>query len=215
MQLKELSSIGVYLWFHNPIYDKKVLTPAPFHYYKIRKSKREKIMDLIATYSETRFSGKRDFELYPDYIRVHGKVFLHSDFDVTIPLVTLKPNCSLLRIREASFIAGMWLILISLILTGILVAGFKLPIDHVLVLFVASLPIAGFILCLATFHKVEFIRFQNDFGIVLLDVARAGKDKNKFDAFIQALTATIRKNREIAEPTTPPYSEPTTRSPQR
>ncbi len=156
-------------------------------------------MESVATYSETRFSGQRDFTLYADRIRVTGKVFLKSDFDTTIQLARLNPDYSRLRIREAGFMAGVWLILISLLLSGILIAGFKFPVEHPLVLLVLIQPVAGLVLCLATLRKVDFARFQNDDGIVVLDVARAGKTRSAFDPFIKALVDTIRKTKEIAE----------------
>jgi hypothetical protein len=160
---------------------------------------REETMESVATYSETRFSGQRDFTLYADRIRVTGKVFLKSDFDTTIQLARLNPDYSRLRVRETGFMSGVCLILISLLLTGILIAGFKLPVEHPLVLLVIIQPVAGLVLCLATLRKVDFARFQNDDGIVVLDVARAGKSKSGFDPFIEALADTIRKSKEVAE----------------
>ncbi len=156
-------------------------------------------MDSIATYSETRLTGKRQFELYPDSIRVRGRVFAKSDFDATIPLKSLQPDCHRLRIRNSNFSAGLWIILISALLVGILLAGFKLPVNHALVVLVAVQPIAGVCLCLATFRKVEFSRFQNDAGVTLLDVARAGKDKDRFDNFVETLATAIRTSRETVE----------------
>jgi len=153
-------------------------------------------MDPIATYAETRFSGKRQFELFSDTIRVRGKTFLKSDFDSTIPLKSLNPDFSRLRVRESAFVWGMWLIIIAALLGGILVAGFKLPADHILVVLVTIQPVAGLAFCLATFRKVEFYCFQNDSGVTLLDVARAGKEKDRFDDFAGSLTAAIRTSRE-------------------
>jgi hypothetical protein len=65
--------------------------------------------------------------------------------------------------------------------------------DVVVVL--CALGFVGALLSIATAKKVEWVRFSTDAGIVVLDVARAGKNRDKFDTFVEALTNRIRATR--------------------
>jgi hypothetical protein len=152
----------------------------------MKKNKGNK-MEPIAIYSETRFSGKRDFKLYPDEIRVIGKVFLQKDFDVNIELKNLNPNYEKVKIREKGFMAGMYLIILPLIIKFILISAFNVKIDNPAIGFMVILAISGGILCIATFRKIEFYVFKNSFGVNILDIARSGKEKHNFDKYVEQI----------------------------
>ena len=155
-------------------------------------------MEPIATYSEVRFDGSRTFTLLPDKIVVHGKQSLKSEFETAIPLTSLNPSPDRLRIRNSSFIGGLGLALISFVLFSILVSGFHISFASFAPVLLVGIGLGGIVLMLTTFRKVEFVRFKNDGGIVILDLARAGKSAAQLDSFIDALTKQIRIARGVA-----------------
>jgi len=149
-------------------------------------------MESIATYSEVRFDGSRTFALLPDRIIVSGKQSLQSEFEMAIALTSLNPNPGKYWLRNPSFIVGMWLALGAFIICSILVSCFSVSFAAFGPCLLVAMGLGGGILMLATFFKVEFVRFQNDGGIVILDLARAGKSAAQLDSFIDALTKQIR-----------------------
>jgi hypothetical protein len=155
-------------------------------------------MQPIATYSEVRFEGKRTFTLFADKIVVRGKQSLQSEFDVTIALTKLDPTPDILRFRSKGFTAGMWNAVIGFVGCTILVSGFHMSFATLPPGLLACIGMSGILLMAATARKVEFIRFKNDGGLVILDLARSGKHAAQLDAFIDALTKQIRTSRGTA-----------------
>lgn len=155
-------------------------------------------MDSIATYSEQRFDGKRTFTLLADAVVVIGSAALTSEFQARIPLSSLDPNYSILRFRNRNFWAGLWMVVISFVVCTILVSGFHMSWTTMPPGMVACIGMGGFLLCLATARKVEFIRFTTGAGVVVLDLARSGPERDKLDGFIDALTKQIRVARGAA-----------------
>ena len=149
-------------------------------------------METIATYSEKRFDGKRTFTLLANTVVVSGSATLSSEFQTRIPLSSLDPNYSTLRFRNRSFWGGVWMVVISFVVCTILISGFQMFWATKPVVMVAMIGIGGFLLCLATARKVEFIRFTTQAGVVVLDLARSGPERDKLDGFIDALTKQIR-----------------------
>jgi hypothetical protein len=156
-------------------------------------------MEIIATYSEKRFDGARTFTLLPDKILVSGKQSLTSDFDVTIPLVKLSPEPDRMRVRNSMFGVGMWMALIGFIGSGILVSGLHMTFAQSMPGLVAGLGFVGLVLMANCWQKVDWVRFQNDGGLVVLDIARAGKQAVELDAFVAALTKQIKIARNLAD----------------
>ncbi len=155
-------------------------------------------METIATYSEQRFDGKRTFTLLSDAVLVRGSATLTAEFETRIPLSSLDPNYSTLRFRNRNFWAGLWMMLVSFLVCAVLVSGFHMSWTTMPPGMVACIGIGGFLLCLATGRKVEFIRFTTQAGIVVLDLARSGPERGKLDSFIDALTKQIRVVRGAA-----------------
>jgi hypothetical protein len=155
-------------------------------------------MQTLATYSEVRFDCSRNFTLLADKIIVRGKQSLKSEFETAIMLISLNPSPDRLWIRNRSFIGGMWLVLVSFVICSILVSGFSVSFATFAPGLLVSIGLGGVVLMLATFRKVEFVRFKNDGGIVILDIARAGRRAAQLDSFIDALTKQIRITRGMA-----------------
>ena len=153
-------------------------------------------MEQIATYSEIRFDGSRTFTLFPDRIVVKGKQTFHSDFESNIPLATLDSNYDCVRIRNRIFIAGVWIAIISFIMFIILLTGLKIPFTEFSPGIILSIGVAGLILSAATYRKVEFLRFRNKAGLIVLDIARSGKHADEFDTFVDTLINHIEHHKE-------------------
>jgi hypothetical protein len=153
-------------------------------------------MQPIATYSEVRFEGSRTFALFSDKLVVRGKQSLQSEFETTIPLKTLDPTPDTLCIRGRIFAWGMWVAIVGFVVCTILVSGLHMSFATLPPGLVACIGMSGVMLMLATFRKVEFVRFKNEGGIFILDIARAGKNASQLDSFVDALTKQIRETRK-------------------
>jgi hypothetical protein len=149
-------------------------------------------MEPIAIYSEVRFEGSRTFTLFPDKVIVRGKRSLQSEFETTMSLAMLDPNPDKLHFRNKSFTHGMLAATVSFVACTVLVSGFHMPLTTTPPTLLGVMGIAGVLLMVATWTKIEFARFKNKDGIVVLDIARAGKDASKFDSFIVALSKQIK-----------------------
>ncbi len=57
------------------------------------------------------------------------------------------------------------------------------------------LTLLGLMVGLAIFRKVEFVQFQNEAGMTVFDIARAGPDARSFDAFVGAIVDRIHQLR--------------------
>jgi hypothetical protein len=158
-------------------------------------------MEQSLIYLETRFSGRRRFELHPDKICIQGKTFLISDFDISVKLKDLDPNYQRLRVREKAFVSGIWLIIVPLITAEILHSAFKVSFENPVMGLMFCFSVCGAVTCVATFRKVEFYQFKNSSGIAVLDIARSGKDKKHFDKFVEQLVSCIKHLENPGAPT--------------
>jgi hypothetical protein len=149
----------------------------------------------LATYREVRSDGRRRFELYADRIVVKGSG-ARTKFEATVLFANLRPEPDKLWIRHKSFLLGVFMLLLSIAPFAVLARSFAdgthadrlgpcLGIG-------VGLSFVGFVICLKTFRKVEFARFQSHAGIVVLDVAYAGPDRGRFREFVDLLTKQIR-----------------------
>lgn len=157
-------------------------------------------MKPIATFSEGRFSGKRFYNLSSDKIRVAGKVFLQNEFDIVLQLNTINPDFSIIRIRDKAFWSGIWLMLGASLVHALLTTVFGVTYEYKVLGAFIVIGLAGAVLCLATFRKIEFYSFKNLAGITVLDIARSGSEKSKFDSFIKKLVHAIDQSKQVAEP---------------
>jgi len=158
-------------------------------------------MESIMTYSETRLNGQRYFELYPDKIRIRGKVFLQSDFDTTVPLGNLSPVFEKVRIRGQGFWGGLKLTVISFIALTIMASVSAIDFGSFITVLVACFLVTGLLICAVTFPKIQIYRFKNSAEIIALDIARSGKEKDKFDDFVDNIVACISQCKQQGQQT--------------
>ncbi len=155
-------------------------------------------MQPIATYSEVRFDGARTFTLFPDRVVIRGKQWLQSEFEMSVALKLLDPNPDRLWNRNQNVTWGMWMAIAGFTACTVSIRGFDLTFAAFAPGLLATLGMTGVLLMLANCRKVEFVCFKNDSGIVILNLARAGKSAGQFDPFIAALTQQIRQIKEAA-----------------
>ena len=149
---------------------------------------------LIMDYEEKTFDGKRHYILSDTNITVKGKVFLSSDFDVTIDLKTLNPNYEKHWIRSGSFNQGITMALVFIIGASIIRQLFELSLWDSPVPFLYLLGFCGVLLMAVTFKKIEYACFNNSSGTQVLGIARAGKRKSEFNDFINQLCDNIKNS---------------------
>ncbi|MBE7467236.1 MAG: hypothetical protein HS116_27495 [Planctomycetes bacterium] len=154
----------------------------------------------IAAYDEIRFDGKRTFTLYADSILIKGVHSLQSEFETRIILNTIDPNLEILRIRNPNFIAGIRLFLAAGAIWAVLVFGFNFSGYSFLPGLAGMISLVGFLLSFYTRKKVEYARFKNSSGMIVLDIAKAGREVHNFEGFVQKLTQQIKSARAHASP---------------
>jgi len=136
--------------------------------------------------------------LFSDKIVVRGKQTLQSDFEYSFPLETFDPTPDKLHFRSQIFTWATWMTLIGFVGCSILVNGLHMSFGTAPPGMVGCVGIAGFLLMVATYRKVEYFRFKNTGGIVILDIARAGKETALLEPFVEALKKQIRATRGLA-----------------
>lgn len=156
----------------------------------------------LATYEEARFESRRQFELYPDRIRVVGQVQGIGRFDQFIVLSSLQPTVGRMWVRSRLFswgLCGLFIAacgMVSLVLSG----GYTHllnPSDGVPLLVMgstcatAAALVSGVFLTLLHARRVEFATFRTDAGVIGLDVARAGPRVAEYDEFVDLLADLI------------------------
>ena len=155
----------------------------------------------IATYEEAQFEMDRQFELFPDRVRVTWRGSDLVRLDSTVPLAALRPDPDRVWVRGAKFrygrmilcIAAFWAVLV------ILRDGPK-ALTHMSWVMAAVGPTAcvGLVLTLFNARPVEFVRFPTDAGVVVLDVGCVGSQAADFDWFVDALIAQIAETETTA-----------------
>lgn len=152
----------------------------------------------IATYREVRFDGKRTIELFDNSVRIVGSRTLQSSFDASIPLSGIVPVVNRFLVRNGLFWMGVWLFKVGFIGDAILISGLKIDAFSLASGMLGCVAIGGVLLCIATWRKVEIAQFTSDVGLPVLDIVRAGPDRQHFEAFVAKVLEQVRLAREKA-----------------
>ncbi|HEV2331363.1 MAG TPA: hypothetical protein VGY56_21485 [Verrucomicrobiae bacterium] len=149
-------------------------------------------MDAIATYSERRIDGRRQFSIYPHEIVIVGRARFGAHFEVRLPLKTIDSTVSRLFIRSTLFLAGMCMA-VGCAFICIILASLSPAVSwsYWLVWVIIAFGIVGFVLAGLSFKKIEFAQFRSQAGVRVLDIARSGPEHHKFDEFVQTLIQQI------------------------
>ena len=145
-----------------------------------------------ATYCESTFSERREFELHPEYLIVKVRKALVYASERTILLAELSPNPErgILRIKHNASFAGLTLALFVLMAVFGNVdwrhtsfAWFSYP---------AVIIALGMLFVLFYRRRIEYRVFTFKGGAVAFDVMRRGKQGETFAAFCDALETAIK-----------------------
>ena len=155
---------------------------------------------LLATYDERTPTGWRRFTLFADRVAVEGKQRFGAEFRTVVALAVLYPEPGSLRLRDKSFSASAACIVLGglLALLGVFtvwaarreptapaIAGWPLVVAGVAPL------LWGLITAGRRWRKIRYATFNAGAGGVLLDVADAGPDGHRFDAFVAQVVEQI------------------------
>ena len=161
-------------------------------------------MSQIAQYRERRFGTRRDFVLFDDAVSIRGKTFLLSEFDSTVPLQALVPTTSRAKIRNPTFLGGLALFLFAVTLISMFWGGPGPKQNLPIFVLGCLLTLLGLLLGFAIFRKIEFVQFQNEAGLMVLDIARVGPDASRLDDFVSAIVGRIHQLRMSPNSTVDP-----------
>lgn len=148
-------------------------------------------MEPLITYAEQRFGGKRVFQLFPGSVVVRGSESLSSAYEETFRLETLRPEFDRTWYRSPYFMSGVKQTIGSFIAVSVLHSGFGMSISTYLGALAAVGVVTGLLLLFAARQKVEYAVFKTQAGTAALSVARAGKQIDDYDEFIQRLVQQI------------------------
>ncbi len=153
------------------------------------------VMDqLIATYNERRFDGRRVFHLFRDHISISGNTALGPRFELTVPLKTLTPTPNRYWGRQNGFWSGV----LTLVLLGAIPVGFAAVLTPWWKGLFGVLAVGGLLLALATARRIEWAVFCNAMGQETVNVARSGPDQAQFQSFVTAVSGAIASAAETA-----------------
>lgn len=145
----------------------------------------------LATYREATWSYRRSFELYPDRMVVHMRsVQLNADSEFRLADLRLPPNH--LRVLQSGALWGGFICLVAAGIAGY-VAHLLGRIGHIEgpTPFAVGLLIIGLFICCFYGGRIEYTQFVSHTGIAMLDVARSGPDRRRYDEFVALLKETI------------------------
>jgi hypothetical protein len=134
----------------------------------------------------------RTLTLYPDRVHILGKTFLKNDFETSVQLRGLSPEVSKIKVRQKAFFQSFWLILLPIALYYGLTSILSVTLSDDSTGLILVLPLAGLALMAATFKKEEHWMFKNQAGILALGIARAGKDRDRFEEYVAKVVEAIR-----------------------
>lgn len=149
-------------------------------------------MDPIATYFERRIDWRTQFLLFPNEILIIGKRLAGPHYETRIPLKTLDPIITRWFSRSTLFLAGICLALGSTFICVVLRTAEVSWLSYWMNWTFVVVGIFGFALVTLTFRKIEYARFRNEAGIIVLNIARSGPERRKFDEFIDTMVRQIK-----------------------
>lgn len=149
---------------------------------------------VIATYREVSFNRKQTVTLYSDRVKIRGKIFFGSEYQVEFLLSQFSSIVNRGRERSKSFWHGIWMVIVG----GALgVTALEVPaVPRLVVELSFAVMGTGVMLSVATARKLDHARFAANDGFTLFTVIRSGKDKEHFEQFITLTVEQIKKNSE-------------------
>ena len=136
-------------------------------------------MELLATYAEQRFEGKRTFQLFPARVVVCGTESPSSAYEQTFALDTLRPEFDRTGYRSPYFMAGVKQTVGSFVARSVLHSGFGMSITTYLGALAAVGIVTGLLLAFVARQRIEYTVFKTRVGVASLSIARAGRQAGR------------------------------------
>ena len=143
------------------------------------------------TYHETRLDGKRVFTLTDDGVQISADIVMGSSYETLVKYDQLDPAITVIRQHHKLFWSSIIGIPLFAIATFVIVDSFKFSLFDFLPGLLAGLTLVSIFVAVVTRKRVEYARFCSTSGVPLLDIARAGPDYNKFDAYVEQIRTRI------------------------
>ena len=156
------------------------------------------MIESIGQYYEVRPNGRRQFELFKERVVVKSKT-PNADSVITIRLADLRPEPNLIRVRPKEFALAVRMFFGSILATLLAVALITFDFNTRVERMILFIPAGAFlfislVIFSKTARKIEFTQFVSHHGKALLDVARCGPQRDRFDDFLDALINQIQAN---------------------
>lgn len=145
----------------------------------------------LATYRDSLAQWKRTIYLFPDRVRVLGRTW-RVESDTTVLLKILSPERNLVHYRSSAFVAGAGMFVAFAMLSVVIIAG-MLETNWMWTLAVIppALALVGLGVAITTVRKITWVVFNTQTGLPGLSIADAGRDRHRFDAFVERVTEAI------------------------
>lgn len=145
----------------------------------------------LEAYNEVRFDGKRRFELADGRVLISANLIMGPSYETQVGYDLMDPAVSVVREHYKLFWPAVVGIPLFAIITFVMVdsLGFQM-FDFLPGLFL-GLTIISFVVATITRRPIEYARFCTSAGIPILDIGRAGPDRDKFDQYIASIMERI------------------------
>lgn len=148
----------------------------------------------LSTYRE-RFPGlQREFELFPDKVRIRGRS-KGNPFETTVPLRQLDPDYGYATVRPLRPFLSVISLALSAFLLWLVLGPGGAPITSPAAWIPGLLVVSVVGLTIYYFPRVRVFRFLNASGLIVLDVFESGPHRARAEEFVQLIAETIRKHR--------------------
>lgn len=156
----------------------------------------------LAVYEEVLFQlSYRRFELYSDHVSIRGTVrSMRIEGSVKLGAITLPPDRTWRHTKHANWSAATMAILSVFVIAPFLVwpPMFTILIPGTIVF----LPSVAYYIYGR--RHIPFLHYKNDNGIVILELAQAGRSAREFPQFVDQLETAITAAQSVAEPPVSP-----------
>src|SRR5262245_52717757 len=133
-----------------------------------------------------------------------AKPFFSQNLTRPSPCKRLSPLRLEPRFEAQTFLAGLAFFLFAVTLVSMFWGGPGPKQNLPIFVLGCLLTLLGLLLGFAIFRKIEFVQFQNEAGLMVLDIARAGPDASRLDDFVSAIVGRIHQLRMSPNSTVDP-----------
>ena len=147
--------------------------------------------DCVASYTESTPHGTRIFHLHKDRIVVDG-LWDSMKYESTILLAGMRSQPDKLWYRDPAFRQGVWWLIASGFLFSVpATIRFEEGIFKWIIASGIGALIGGIWICVRFRSRNEYARFVSQAGVLILDIGKAGSERDGFDDFIKQIVRSI------------------------